>query len=84
LPFLPCLQEDITGNVTLANSLIGDRVIPPIGNGLCPCCPSSCTSNSVCHSTNQGCTQLNGPRLSAITTLIGNWSAKSECKAAPP
>ena len=90
LPY-PCLQPEITGNVSLANSLVGDRVIPPVGDGLCACCSTSACNTvappsvaSVCNSSSQGCVQLTYPNISAITLLIGNWSAQSECGRAIP
>ena len=72
LPY-PCLQPEITGNVSLANSLVGDRVIPPVGDGLCACCSTSVCDTaappSVCRSSSQGCVQLTYPNISAITLL---------------
>ncbi|KAL4433914.1 hypothetical protein ABPG75_000355 [Micractinium tetrahymenae] len=44
------LPSYIATNITAGVALVGDRLIPPFGDGLCPCCGGS-TSTTTCPST---------------------------------
>ena len=54
------VPSDIAACIDQGNAMIGDRVINPVGNGLCDCCntvPPSCNnagSNSVCRDPPSG------------------------------
>lgn len=78
------VPSDINACINLGNSMIGDRVINPVGNGLCPCCANNtCNaegSTSVCRDppsgvprdiNTQGCSPLDGSKsYTNINTVI--------------
>ncbi|KAL4451425.1 hypothetical protein ABPG77_009497 [Micractinium sp. CCAP 211/92] len=78
------VPSNINDCINLGNAMIGDRVINPVGDGLCACCATnSCNapgSTSVCRDppvgvardiTTQGCTPLDGSKsYTNINTVI--------------
>ncbi|KAL4448069.1 hypothetical protein ABPG75_005288 [Micractinium tetrahymenae] len=74
----------ISANITAAIALIGDRRIPPYGNGLAPCCATNtCPTGSTC------CTQLTSADVSVFASVaLGPWSSAGQCScgltALPP
>ncbi|KAL4451422.1 hypothetical protein ABPG77_009494 [Micractinium sp. CCAP 211/92] len=78
------VPSNIDDCINLGNAMIGDRVINPVGDGLCTCCATnSCNapgSTSVCRDppagvardiTTQGCTPLDGSKsYTNINTVI--------------
>lgn len=77
------LPDYIDANITLGTDLVGDRVFPPVGSGLCACCAtSSCTTSSVCHSSRQGCVQLTNAQVTNIASALQPWNANGECGVA--
>ncbi|KAL4433923.1 hypothetical protein ABPG75_000364 [Micractinium tetrahymenae] len=79
------VPSDISSDIAAANALVGDRVIPPFGDGLCPCCGGStstttCPSTSVCRTSSGGqtCRQLDSSDV-GMKDDLGTWNKQGEC-----
>ena len=73
------VPANVTGNITAGNDLVGDRLIPPFGDGLCPCCAGStstttCPASSVCRASSGGqtCAQLENNDV-GFKDVLADW-----------
>ncbi|KAL4420653.1 hypothetical protein ABPG75_010309 [Micractinium tetrahymenae] len=89
------VPSNIDACINQGNAMIGDRVINPVGDGLCPCCAtSSCNaagSTSVCRDppsgtapsiSFQGCVPLADTSYTPVNSVVAcvtNWNVAGEC-----
>lgn len=73
------IPGDISAKIAAANDAVGDRRIPPYGDGLCPCCNGStdtttCPAGSTCQNSTGGqtCRQLDSSDA-PMKDDLGRW-----------
>ncbi|KAI7844069.1 hypothetical protein COHA_002213 [Chlorella ohadii] len=69
------VPDYIKADIVKADQIINDRVVPPVGDGRCACCPSSCGywSWTVCADGNS-CGRLDNGDVTTVASELDDWN----------